>query len=86
MGDSYQDLLALNYCLMALSPVTTITSVELESDSSGSLDDVVVRHRDPTPDLFIQAKLNVTPGKCDLDWLMEPVGSKGLSLLQKMHT
>ena len=85
MGDSYQDLVALNYCLMALSPASTIRSIQLEADDTGILDDVVVKTRAGQPNLYIQTKLTVTPERCDLNWLMSPSNKAGESLLERMY-
>ncbi len=85
MGDSYQDLVALNYCLKALSPASTIRYIRLEADGAGILDDVVVETQPGQPNLYIQTKLTVTPEPCDLHWLMSPSNKAGESLLQRMY-
>lgn len=85
IGDSYQDLVALNYCFKALSPASTIRSIRLEADGAGILDDVVIVTQAGQPNLYIQTKLTVTPEPCSLDWLMAPSNKAGQSLLQRMH-
>ena len=86
MGDSFQDLVALNECLRALSPVSSIVQIDLEADNAGNLDDIVVTTQSGDANRYIQVKLTVTPEPCNLKWLMESSNNSGRSLLQRMYT
>lgn len=85
MGDSFQDLVALNECLRALSPVSSIVHIGLEADNAGNLDDIVVTSQSGDVNRYIQIKLTVTPEPCNLEWLMGPSNNSGRSLLQRMY-
>lgn len=85
MGDSFQDLIALNECFRALSPVSSIVQIDLEADNAGNLDDIVVKTRSGDANRYIQVKLTVTPEPCNLEWLMGPSNNRGRSLLQRMY-
>ena len=82
-GDDYQHLLTWLYALEMLSPGEQApTSIEVEAEDAGSVDDIVVYR--PACTEYIQVKYAVdgrTPNKSD--WWTQKQGQNSQSLLQK---
>ena len=90
-GDDLQHLVVWYWCLRATADPYGITSVAVEADDAGNVDDVVVRFADGTSN-FIQVKAAVASARlANIDWLIDrPRQSSGTrsqppSLLKKLH-
>ena len=88
-GDDLQHLVVWYWCLRAIADPDGITSVAVEADHAGNVDDVVVRFADETS-RFIQVKAAVASASlASIAWLTDrpkPSGSgrRSPSLLQKL--
>ena len=90
-GDDVQHLVALYWCLRAVADPETVTSVGVETDGVGNVDDVTVTFADGTQ-AYIQVKATVSAAKpANLDWLKEQpapspkTGYQKPSILQALH-
>ena len=88
-GDDLQHLVVWYWCLRAIADPDGITSVAVEADHAGNVDDVVVRFTDGTS-RFIQVKAVVASANlASIAWLTDrpPTGTgrQSPSLLQKLH-
>ena len=66
-GDDLQHLVVWYWCLRATADPYGITSVAVEADDAGNVDDVVVRFADGTSN-FIQVKAAVASARLASDW------------------
>lgn len=90
-GDDLQHLVVWYWCLRAIAEPDRITSVAVEADDAGNVDDVVIRFADGTS-IYIQVKAAVASAKlASIDWLTDrqkpSAGTRrrAPSLLQKLH-
>ena len=89
-GDDLQHLVVWYWCLRAIADPDGITSVAVEADDAGNVDDVVVRFADGKSK-FIQVKATVASANlASIDWLTDRpkrsvTGRQSPSLLQKLH-
>ncbi len=89
-GDDLQHLVVWYWCLRAIADPDGITSVAVEADHAGNVDDVVVRFADGTS-RFIQVKAVVASANlASIGWLTDRpkpsgTGRQSPSLLQKLH-
>ena len=89
-GDDLQHLVVWYWCLRAIAEPDSITSVVVEADDAGNVDDVVVRFADGTS-MFVQVKAAVASANlASIDWLTDrpkPSGTRrrAPSLLQKLR-
>ena len=89
-GDDLQHLVVWYWCLRAIAAPDRITSVAVEADDAGNVDDVVVRFADGTS-MFVQVKAAVASANlASIDWLTDrpkPSGTRrrAPSLLQKLR-
>ncbi len=89
-GDDLQHLVVWYWCLRAIANPDGITSVAVEADDAGNVDDVVVRFADDKSK-FIQVKAAVASANlASIDWLTDRpkrsgAGRQPPSLLQKLH-
>ena len=88
-GDDLQHLVAWYWCLRAIADPDGITSVAVEADDAGNVDDVVVRFANGKSN-FIQVKAAVTSANlANTDWFTDRpkrsgTGRRSPSLLQKL--
>ncbi|WP_419850086.1 SAVED domain-containing protein [Candidatus Poriferisocius sp.] len=89
-GDDLQHLVVWYWCLRAIADPDGITSVAVEADDAGNVDDVVVHFADDKSK-FIQVKAAVASAYlASIDWLTDRpkrtgAGKPSPSLLQKLH-
>ena len=89
-GDDLQHLVVWYWCLRAIADPDGITSVAVEADDAGNVDDVVVHFADDKSK-FIQVKAAVASANlASIDWLTDRpkrsgAGKPSPSLLQKLH-
>ena len=84
-GDDVQHLIAWYWCLKTLIPGSGVKAITVEADDAGNLDDVVV-DLDDGRRLYHQVKAAVSARRsANINWLCEPTGQKGISLLQRLH-
>ena len=89
-GDDLQHLVVWYWCLRAIADPDSITSVAVEADDAGNVDDVVVRFADGKSN-FIQVKAAVASANlANTGWLTDRpkrsgTGRRSPSLLQKLH-
>ena len=89
-GDDLQHLVVWYWCLRAIADPGGITSVAVEADDAGNVDDVVVRFADGKSN-FIQVKAVVASANlASIDWLTDRPKLSGTSrrspsLLQKLR-
>ena len=89
-GDDLQHLVVWYWCLRAIADPGSITSVAVEADDAGNVDDVVVRFADGKSN-FIQVKAAVASANlANTGWLTDRpkrsgTGRRSPSLLQKLH-
>ena len=90
-GDDLQHLVVWYWCLRAIADPDGITSVAVEADHAGNVDDVVVRFADGTA-RYIQVKAVVASASlANVGWLVDrprrSAGTRGRSpsLLEKLH-
>lgn len=82
-GDDLQHLIAWYWCLKACSPGSGITSVGIEVDHVGNLDDVAIAYTDGRR-RYIQVKAAVSSsGLVNAAWLMTPASN---SLIKRLHS
>ena len=89
-GDDLQHLVVWYWCLRAVADPDGVTSVAVEGDDAGNVDDVVVRFADGTS-RFIQVKATVASASlASIAWLTDRpkpsgTGRRSPSLLQKLR-
>ncbi|WP_141214687.1 MULTISPECIES: SAVED domain-containing protein [unclassified Rhodococcus (in: high G+C Gram-positive bacteria)] len=82
-GDDLQHLIAWYWCLKACSPGSGITSVGIEVDHVGNLDDVAIAYTDGRR-RYIQVKAAVSSaGLVNAAWLATPASS---SLIKRLYS
>lgn len=82
-GDDLQHLIAWYWCLKACSPGSGITSVGIEVDHAGNLDDVAIAYTDGRR-RYIQVKAAVSSvGLVNTAWLKAPAPN---SLIKRLHS
>lgn len=83
-GDDYQHLVAWGRALRVYVPGREMTTLGLEVDGAGNVDDVVVSYAQP-PHEFNQVKYSVNAATAlDIDYLLAHT-ERGTSILQKFH-
>lgn len=82
-GDDLQHLIAWYWCLKACSPGSKITSIGIEVDHAGNLDDVAISYADGRQ-RYVQVKATVSSaGLVNTAWLTAPANN---SLLKRLHS
>jgi hypothetical protein len=82
-GDDLQHLVAWYWALCSLRPEQAITSVAVEAQQAGNVDDVVVTRRVGPTD-YTQVKATMAARQAvNSEWLLAPTRQGGLSILQK---
>lgn len=86
-GDAFQDLFVWGAAMRVIGPENRFTRVEVEITGVGNVDDVVLRSRTGSADLYGQVKWATTPADLVDDGYLTspPRGDKSKSLLQKLY-
>jgi len=84
-GDDTQHAIAWYHALRAVHPRAGITSIAVEAEDAGNVDDVVIRYAAPPTD-YLQVKAAVAATKpATIAWLTTPTTRGGASLLRRFH-